>query len=335
VYKTQDFTVTERFSFAAMKFFRILFLFFSLPVLAQKPAQIQDYIASFRQLAIAEQMRTGIPASITMAQAIHESGAGQGDLALKSNNHFGIKCKSDWTGDVVYHDDDAAGECFRSYSSVEDSYRDHSDFLKAGKRYAFLFSLDPKDYSAWASGLKQAGYATNPKYPQIITRLIEENNLEELTETALQQNGNGNIWLASNKTSVTTTAKEEIDQPVREEPAKRKEPSKQAIFYINHCKAVFVPAGTSLRDFASKYKVEFSDLLDYNDLKKVEKLASNQVLFIQHKRKKGSEKTHEVQKGETTWIISQQEGIRLENLLAFNKMKPGTSLKQGQILKLR
>jgi LysM repeat protein len=237
---------------------------------------------------------------------------------------------------VVYHDDDAAGECFRSYPTVQDSYRDHSDFLKAGKRYAFLFSLDPKDYQSWAAGLKQAGYATNPKYPQIITRLIEENGLEQLTETALSQMGNGNIWLASSKTPVPAISKgEENDSPLPVEIKKQKEPSKQGIFYINHCKAVFVPAGTSLRNFASEYKIDFADLLDFNDLKKVEKLASNQVLFLQQKRKKGSGKTHEVQKGETPWLISQQEGIRLENLLAFNKLKAGTALKQGQTLKLR
>jgi len=169
-----------RFNFAHMKIFTLIISIFTLPCLAQKPAVIAEYISNYQQYAIAEQLRTGIPAAITMAQAIHESGAGQGDLALKSNNHFGIKCKSNWTGDRVFHDDDSMGECFRSYTCVADSYRDHSDFLKSGKRYSFLFDLNPQDYHAWAYGLKQAGYATNPKYPQILLKIIQDNNLGDV-----------------------------------------------------------------------------------------------------------------------------------------------------------
>ena len=324
-----------------MKLLRILFLFISVPALAQKPAAIADYISSYQQIAIEEQLRTGIPAAITMAQAIHESGAGQGDLALKSNNHFGIKCKSSWTGNVVYHDDDESGECFRSYTCVRDSYRDHSDFLKTGTRYAFLFQIDPKDYNAWASGLKRAGYATNPKYPEILTRIIEENGLEELTETALNKGGNNSdSWLASSSSSsqapVVQNAVSISETPTKPAPAE-KDPvaSKQGVFKINHCKAVFVPAGTSLKKIAKQYNVDYGDLLDYNDLKTVDKLSSNQVIFLHEKKKKGAVSHHEVQKGETAWMISQQEGIRLQNLLSLNGLKAGATLKAGQKLKLK
>lgn len=152
-----------------------------------KAADLQDYIDNYCVLAMEEQKRTGIPAAIKLAQAIHESGAGKGDLALRSNNHFGIKCKSNWTGPVAYHDDDEKGECFRAYENVAQSFRDHSDFLVAGARYAFLFKLSPTDYKGWANGLKQAGYATNPKYPMLIIKLIETYNLDAYTQLALSK----------------------------------------------------------------------------------------------------------------------------------------------------
>ncbi|MCU0373885.1 MAG: glucosaminidase domain-containing protein [Chitinophagaceae bacterium] len=153
--------------------------------LAQQPEVIQAYIDSYCMLAVAEQKRTGVPAAIKLAQAIHESGGGTGALCKKSNNHFGIKCKSWWKGATAYHDDDAKGECFRAYPTVEESFRDHSDFLKAGPHYAFLFKLPPTDYKAWANGLKQAGYATNDKYPQALIKIIETYNLGAYTIFAL------------------------------------------------------------------------------------------------------------------------------------------------------
>src|SRR5688500_4194064 len=156
--------------------FTAFFVLLSTISWSQKKAIVQEYINEYKELAIAEMKRTGVPASITLAQGIHESGAGNSKLAAASNNHFGIKCKSNWTGETVRHDDDAKAECFRKYSCVEDSYRDHSDFLKNGTRYSFLFSIDPADYSEWAIGLKKAGYATNPKYPQMLIKLIEDYN---------------------------------------------------------------------------------------------------------------------------------------------------------------
>ncbi len=149
--------------------------------LAQKDSLVNEYIARYAPLAIEEQVRTGIPAAIKLAQAIHESGAGIGDLALRSNNHFGIKCKSNWTGAIAYHDDDEKGECFRAYDSVAVSFRDHSDFLKGSSRYAGLFTLEPTDYKGWAEGLRKAGYATNPKYPVLLIRLIETYDLNRFT----------------------------------------------------------------------------------------------------------------------------------------------------------
>ena len=138
---------------------------------AQNNDVILQYISTYREAAVAEMQRTGVPASITLAQGIHETMAGTSELVRKSNNHFGIKCKASWTGESVTHDDDLRGECFRKYDDPIDSYRDHSDFLKTGTRYASLFDLDPLDYRDWAYGLKRVGYATNPKYPVILIKL--------------------------------------------------------------------------------------------------------------------------------------------------------------------
>src|SRR6516164_8289595 len=147
-----------------IKFAVILFFaFLSTRLSAQAPYDIATYVNTYKLLAISEMQRTGVPASIILAQGIHETQAGTSDLVIASNNHFGIKCKTGWTGQVVYHDDDARGECFRSYASAADSYRDHSDYLLQTPRYAFLFKLNPEDYESWAYGLTKAGYATNLK----------------------------------------------------------------------------------------------------------------------------------------------------------------------------
>ena len=169
---------------------------------AQSRATITAYIDKFKDIAIEEMQRTGVPASITLAQGIHETGAGTSDLVIKSNNHFGIKCKTEWTGGKVYHDDDARGECFRKYDDPTISYRDHSDFLKTRAHYASLFNLDPTDYEAWAFGLKKAGYATNPKYPQILIKLIRDYNLQDFTMIALgrKQNINEPAWVKNTET---------------------------------------------------------------------------------------------------------------------------------------
>jgi LysM repeat protein len=146
---------------------------------AQSPKAVMDYVEKYKKIAIEEMKLTGIPASVTLAQGIHESGCGLSPLALNSNNHFGIKCHNEWTGITYHHDDDLPQECFRVYACAEESFKDHSDFLKTRPRYAFLFKLDPTDYKGWARGLKAAGYATNPKYPEIIIKLIEDYKLSD------------------------------------------------------------------------------------------------------------------------------------------------------------
>ncbi len=158
--------------------YRILFLFVFIPTLIFAN-DTEAYIKKYRKTAIKEMRKYGIPASITLAQGILESGNGESRLAKKGKNHFGIKCTSDWNGRTIREDDDKKDECFRRYRKVKHSYRDHSEFIATKKRYAFLFEYDKRDYKAWANGLKQAGYATNPNYPTLLINLIEKYNLDK------------------------------------------------------------------------------------------------------------------------------------------------------------
>jgi len=187
-----------------MQKLNILFLFLASFIWKNTFAQdrdpvVIDYINKYKELAIAEMQRTGIPASIKLAQGIHETSAGTSELVKKSNNHFGLKCKAEWTGMTVRHTDDAPNECFRKYDDPKDSYKDQSNYLKNTDRYAFLFNLDPTDYKAWAFGLKKAGYATNPKYSQILIKLIEDYDLQDYTMIALGKLKDGQETLAQNE----------------------------------------------------------------------------------------------------------------------------------------
>jgi len=162
---------------------RFLFLLILLPISAFSQSATESYIQKWKKECVEQMEKYGIPASITMAQGILESASGDSDLAIKANNHFGIKCHKDWTGKKFYKDDDKKNECFRVYDNAEASFEDHSIFLKRD-RYASLFLLDVKDYKGWANGLKQCGYATNPKYPQLLISLIEKHKLYELDQGA-------------------------------------------------------------------------------------------------------------------------------------------------------
>lgn len=299
----------------------------------QKQEKVLDYISQYKDLAITEMQRTGVPASITLAQGIHESGAGASKLAMASNNHFGIKCKSNWTGESVKHDDDARGECFRKYPSSEDSYKDHSDFLKNGQRYAFLFSLEPTDYEGWAYGLKKAGYATNPKYPQVLIKLVEDYQLQEYTLIAM---GKGSF--PANEDIVETENKDlEINQINKTEIEETGIVSNypEGEFKINETRVVFVKKGTSFLSVAKKYEVDLSRLFDFNDMNPAIDLEKDQLIYIQRKRKTGNEEYHIVNSKETLHEIAQLQAIRLESLLELNWLKNNEMPAIGERLSLK
>lgn len=314
----------------------LLVVFLSVTVttiFAQKKEVILAYIDNYKTLAISEMKRTGVPASIKLAQGIHETMAGTSDLVLKSNNHFGIKCKTGWSGAKVYHDDDAAGECFRSYVKAEDSYKDHSDFLKGSPRYAFLFQLDPEDYEAWAYGLKKAGYATNIRYSKILIGLIQDYNLQQYSLMAL-----GKL-----KASDETTATGPRNEPTSEEAGSTETvitmPEQHypaGEFLINNTKVIYVKGGTSWLALAEKYNMPLSRLLDFNDLEAEEPIAEpGRLVYIQRKRKAGPTEFHIVQKGEHMYDIAQKEGIRLESLRELNQLFEGMEPAPGQKLQLQ
>jgi len=291
---------------------------------AQSSAIVRQYIERFKDAAIAEMQRTGVPAAITLAQGIHESSAGQSDLVVASNNHFGIKCKSGWTGETVFHDDDAKGECFRKYNDPIESYKDHSDFLKNRPNYTALFKLDPTDYEGWAYGLKKAGYATNPKYPQILIKIIKDYNLQEYSLIALgkKNKGDDNIVLASNTSNNDLKTVTQNTYP-------------NGVFKINETNVVFVSKGTSFLAIAQKYDVSLPLLFEYNEMTPQDIATTDRLMFLQRKRRIGAKATHMVVAGETLKDIAQTEGIRLENLLAFNFLREDMQPESGQIVYLQ
>lgn len=301
--------------------------------MAQNAVDVQNYINAYKDLAVSEMQRSGIPAAIILAQGIHETEAGTSELVRKSNNHFGIKCKDTWTGAVVYHDDDRRGECFRSYDKPEDSYRDHSDFLRASQRYAFLFKLDPQDYAAWAYGLRKAGYATNIHYAQILIKLIEDYNLQQYTLIAM-----GKIKKdEDDSVPAMTSINGELIKPDKaispDMPPAPKYPEGE--FVINNTRVIFAKAGTSLLAIAEQYHISLSRLVDFNDLKIENVLGKDQLLFLQRKRKVSENEYHIVKPGETLYDIAQSEGVRYQNLLEMNQLENGAQPAVGEKIYLQ
>ena len=279
----------------------IAFLFSICLASAFASSSPEQYIALYKNDAIKEMKEYGVPASITLAQGMLESSNGNSILAINANNHFGIKCHSDWTGDTYHMDDDAKNECFRKYPHVLDSYRDHSKFLKERSRYAALFALKISDYKGWAEGLKAAGYATNPKYPQLLINLIERYQLF--------------IYDSENAF---------VDS------------SKHVVFLSkNHVKLVKAKEGDNFESIAKEFGVSAKRLRKYNDAADTLQLKKDDVVFIQPKRKKGSEKMYEVKDGDSYRSISQDYAIRLKDLYKKNNISPGAIPKKGDKLNLK
>jgi flagellum-specific peptidoglycan hydrolase FlgJ len=315
-------------------------------------AAIVDYIETYAPLAMKEMTRSGVPASITIAQGILETDAGRSDLVLRSNNHFGIKCKSSWTGDKVYHDDDAAGECFRKYGSASDSYMDHSDYLKSQPRYSFLFSYEKDDYNSWAWGLKKAGYATNPIYAQTLIKYVENYKLNELNhfaegddETAITAyisalKNNLPILTSVVKNNAKSVKSEDDDNS--EENTKtvaKKSPEKypSGVFKLEGRKVIYAKEGTSLLALAKKNKISFSGILAWNDLpRNTVVLENDQLIYLQHQKKhiKSHKRlsVHVVKKGESLYTIAKKYNVSVDSIKESNNIKherlqPGQSLK--------
>ena len=390
-----------------MKISKLALLFFlTLPLItkAQKTATL-IYIDQYKDIAISEMKRTGIPASITLAQGIIESKSGESDLALNFKNHFGIKCKTDWKGETTYQDDDAKQECFRVYPNSNASYIDHSNFLKSRPNYAPLFELDPVDDSAWAYGLKKAGYATDTDYPKKLLKVINDFELSQYNfpeldfledeDSPTQKidtfkkvldslysknidtiqlstvkgiissesikiiapntiNGIGSLQtelpivntlvtdtinivknikfndtsIVDNKILDTSNLKiKKENSPIQFEYPKGK-------FKANQLLAIYARTGTSFLELATTYNIALYKLYGYNDLEETDLVTKDQILYLVPKRKEVSKKVHVVLAGESLYDISQNEGIQLNYLQAYNAGVTDKTLVAGTTLLL-
>ena len=318
----------------------ILFLLLSIPAMAQSRMSRTDYVDKFKKWAIREMEASGIPASITIAQGILESDCGNSELATEANNHFGIKCHSDWTGETMHHDDDKDDECFRKYDNAEDSFRDHTQFLVTKSRYKGLFELSSTDYKAWATGLKAAGYATDPSYASNLIVIIEDLKLYELDYDIKQGKRN------DKEEDVQTAEQRKNTTPVDDKKPVIKSSSyafeinplkKHKTSYNNGIRYIELDDSDSMERIAAEFHLLVSDLLSFNDLDGTENITNMKYLYLTTKRNRAHRDcpSHIVRAGDTPWIISQKYGIKLKKLCSKNGISPDEKLNIGSVIRLR
>lgn len=278
----------------------------------------QTYIFQFRDLAIEQMLKYHIPASITLAQGLLESGAGYSELATKGNNHFGIKCHK-WNGRTTYHDDDEKQECFRAYDNVYDSYEDHSRLLTTQPRYKPLFSLGERDYKAWAHGLKKCGYATSPTYAQKLIGIIELYKLYEYDKAKKYDH-----FMESRSYKDSQSANGGIEHPVH-------------VYNKNYY--VVARKGDTFKSIGKELGLSYKKIAKYNERDKNDKLAAGDIVYLKKKQKKADKnykrRPHRVKSGESMYSIAQQYGIRLKSLYKMNGLSPDYSIKVGDTLRVR
>ncbi len=295
------------------------FLFISLTVFADDTKMSrQEYIDAWKDEAIFQMHQYGIPASITMAQGILESGDGNSYLAVQGNNHFGIKCH-EWTGAKIFKDDDKKNECFRKYMSANESYTDHSKFLAERSRYETLFQLKTTDYKGWARGLKKAGYATNPAYADLLIDLIERHQLYDLDREVLVQTKKVANDVKKEEVVVASTASSQHQVKVS----------------ANNIKFIVAQKGDTYAGIAQAHQMGLWQIYKYNDITEDDILKVGDLIYLQPKRNKAKEQQHTARQGETLKEVSQQYGVKLKKLQKRNKLSGNPSLNAGQMIILR
>lgn len=338
---------------------------------APTPNYAIEYMNKYSTLAVSEMRRTGIPASITLAQGMLESNYGRSTLATKGNNHFGIKCHNDWRGEKIYYDDNRRGECFRSYPTAEESYRDHSDFLTTVSRYKDLFKLSRTDYKGWAHGLRKAGYATDPKYATLLINKIDDYGLHAYdTSSAPAASGQApatpDLEQKTGQQPVTTAPKQTTGQqpanpaqktadtiripPVQKttDPVQTQTEIQAPIKIIslnkgrkvrenNGVQYVIAAEGDTYKSIAEEYQLLALEVSRYNDLPPEASLKPGQFIYLQPKRSKAAEgnSIHIVKAGETMYILSQRYAVKLSSLYKMNVMDEGTECVPGQKVRIR
>ena len=340
-------------------------------IFAGDKKSVQDeYIARYSGIAVSEMYRTGVPASITLAQGLLESGAGLSTLAKEGHNHFGIKCHSGWKGGKMYADDDKKGECFRTYETDEESFHDHSDFLRYYDRYKFLFDFETTDYTSWAYGLKKAGYATDPGYPAKLIKLIEDYKLsaydrmsiadavaeggEEAIEPAVDPGSkkHSKARRRSRKANATQYVDEELANTIPESPLKIEEPKSlpqgemeqyhfslsRQLYSRNGVPFVYSVEGESYASIAECYNLFLSEIVRYNDLDFERKLLPGTIVYLQPKKKeaaKGLEKYIVGGPDEDFREICQRFGVKMSSVRKMNGLPTNYVPREGDELALR
>ena len=323
---------------------------------AEKSPQ-EKYIEKYAPLAVPEMYRSGVPASITLAQGLLESGNGQSELARMSNNHFGIKCHNNWKGGRVYFDDDQKGECFRKYSHPSESYRDHSDFLRFRDRYKFLFDYRVTDYKSWAYGLKKAGYATDPAYPRKLIKLIEEYDLNQYDRKPASFGRSYNKKDDKKKDDKKKGRENEVvvqKQPEQKLPlspsvieqVKVMDEKQAEVFHFslarkiytqNNVPFVYAEEGDTYATIAASHNLFVREILKFNDLKKDTPLVPGTVVYLKPKKKsaaKGVDK-YVFEAGDNLRDVAQRFGVRLESIIRLNGFENGVTAREGDIILLR
>lgn len=304
-----------------------------------------NYINQYKDLAISEMNRSGIPASITLAQGIVESDYGRSRLAVEANNHFGIKCHNNWSGRTIRHDDDARNECFRKYRHAEESYRDHTDFLVNGSRYARLFELSRTDYVGWARGLKEAGYATNPDYANMLIRKIEELGLHQYdlatTNRAGKRSSSGKVASGNMETVVLDNNNVAVALDNTAEVTSNNNANivviPQRVQTKNRVKYIIVRSGESASLLEKEFDMLRWELARYNELENGFEPYEGQILYLQPKRNRAEvgNETHIVREGETIYSVSQLYGMKSQKLREYNMLREGEEPVAGTTLWLR
>ncbi len=289
----------------------------------------ETYISLHKEDAVNDMKRTRVPASITLAQALLESEDGNSTLATEANNHFGIKC-ADWIGPTFTKDDDKQDECFRKYSSVLESYDDHSNFLHTRDRYASLFTLDITDFKGWAKGLKKAGYATNPQYAERLIKIIEDNQLNLLDE------GKDLPLIAS--VPVDKQVKVITEEPIikREEkkiPASSNEVdifAKRKVFNKNGIEYVIAKKGDSFKSLSKELELGYWQLPKYNEMDSNSAIVEGQIVYIKPKNSTASTTFYVTKDGDTIHSISQELGIKSKYIYKWNNFSKDQEVQSGQ-----
>lgn len=306
----------------------------------------QEYVDLWSTTAMENMISHKIPASITLAQGILESGSGNSDLARLANNHFGIKCH-DWKGATMYKDDDKKNECFRKYDNATQSFQDHSEFLTGRQRYANLFTLEITNYKAWAKGLKEAGYATNPKYPDLLIELVETLGLDEYDKLATNSpNKHSNVLVQkekqekvveSNNSTTKKTTSDSKSSKKKQEVEVTFGKTRETSLHDNNVKYVIAKKGDTYYKIAEEFGMTLGQIQKYNDAKNGNSsIKQGDIVNIHPKRSKGKDEFKTYKTDLTILEISQLEGVKVNNLLKLNHLSsPQDKVKKGQKVALK